>query len=141
MSPILKKLLIAIIALIVIVCVILILRLDNRSEKNDAAVQTTFPEIKIAILNGCGVKGAATEIKEFIIKNNPGNIDVIAWRNVDRNMFIYNKSIIVVKKANDEKVDFLTNFTGIDRKILALDANVIEDMQIILGNDYKEIFK
>ena len=31
--------------------------------------------------------------------------------------------------------------TGINRRIYALDANTIEDMQIILGNDYNKYFK
>jgi LytR cell envelope-related transcriptional attenuator len=97
--------------------------------------------VKLAILNGCGVDGAATDVKEYFININAGNIDIIAWRNVDRNMFIYGKSIIVIKKDNEEKLNYIMKLTGITRKISALDPNTIEDLQIILGNDYKEYFK
>jgi len=115
--------------------------LFHSSEKQEVEVEIMPTSVKLAILNGCGVKGAATEVKEYFIDKNEGNIDIISWRNVDRNMFIYGKSIIVIKKDNDEKLNYIMKLTGITRKIYALDPNTIEDLQIILGNDYKEYFK
>ncbi|MDO9577807.1 MAG: LytR C-terminal domain-containing protein [Candidatus Cloacimonadales bacterium] len=113
----------------------------QRSEKQEIAVETRPTSVKLAILNGCGVDGAATDVKEYFINKNAGNIDIISWRNVDRDMFIYGKSIIVIKREDEEKLNYIMNLTGITRKIYALDPNSIEDMQIILGNDYKEYFK
>lgn len=113
----------------------------DRSEEQQAEVEFLTTSVKLAILNGCGVDGAATEVKEYFINKNAGNIDIIAWRNVERNMFIYGKSIIVIKKEDEEKLNYIMNITGITRKIYALDPNAIEDLQIILGNDYREYFK
>ncbi len=140
LSLFLKRYIIVIISAFVLILIMIFYLLQNRSEEIDSVPEIAAPNIKLAILNGCGVDGAATFVKNYFIDNNPGNIDVIAWRNVERNLFIYNKSIIVIKKIDEEKLDFLVDFTGIDRKIFALDANVIEDLQIILGDDYKEIF-
>jgi len=115
--------------------------LFHSSEKQEVEVELMPTSVKLAILNGCGVKGAATDVKEYFIDRNAGNIDIIAWRNVDRNMFIYKKSIIVVKKDNEDKLNYIMKLTGITRKIYAHDPNTIEDLQIILGNDYKKYFK
>jgi len=133
-------------ALIVALCIISGLILIgyflffHRSEKPEIEVEIIPTSVKLAILNGCGVDGAATDVKEYFINKNAGNIDIIAWRNVDRNMFIYGKSIIVIKKEDEEKLNYIMKLTGLTRKIYALDPNTIEDLQIILGNDYKEYF-
>ena len=99
------------------------------------------PAVKLSILNGCGVDGAAGDVKEYFIKQNLSNIDIIAWRNVDRGMFIYGKTILVSKKKDEDKLNYLVQLTGITRKIYAFDPDTIEDIQIILGSDYREFFK
>lgn len=97
--------------------------------------------IKLSILNGCGVDGAAGEVKEYFIRQNLNNIDIIAWRNVDGDRFIYGKTILVQKKENEDKLKYMMDLTGIDRRIYALDPDTMEDIQIILGNDYRTYFK
>lgn len=96
--------------------------------------------LKLSILNGCGVNGAASEVKDFLINNDFENIDIISWENVKSNKFIYGKSIIVVKRKNENKLKYLMEITGITRKIYALNENTIEDFQIILGRDYRAYF-
>ena len=113
----------------------------DRSEEQLVEVEFTPTSLKLAILNGCGVAGAATEVKEYFINKAAGDIDITAWRNVDRNMFIYKKSIIVNKREESEKLKYLMHLTGITRNISVIDPNSIEDLQIILGNDYREFFK
>ena len=98
------------------------------------------PSVKISILNGCGVDGAAGDVKDYFINQDLENIDIIAWRNVDRGLFIYGKTILVAKKQDEEKLNYMIDLTGITRKIYSFDPNTIEDIQIILGSDYREYF-
>ena len=133
--------------LIVIFLVILIFFLylvlyDGKVEKK---VKTGFQgSVKISLLNGCGYPGIANEVKEILLNVhenvNEQNLDIIFWKNVERNMFIYKKTIIVVKHYNEDKLSYLKQLTGIKRRIYALDDNTIEEFQIILGNDYKKYF-
>jgi hypothetical protein len=97
--------------------------------------------VKVALLNGCGYPGIAAQVKDYLIDNYSVNIDVLDWRNVDRNMFIYEKSILVVKKDNKEKLQFLQQLTGIKRYIYALNSDVNEEFQIILGKDFHKYFR
>ena len=97
--------------------------------------------LKLSILNGCGIKGAASEVKESLINSNFNNVDIISWENVKSNKFIYGKSIIVVKRKDENKLKYLMKITGISRRIYAFDENTIEDFQIILGRDYRTYFK
>ena len=136
--------------LIVIFLVILIFFLylvldDGKVEKK---VETGFHgSVKISLLNGCGYPGIANEVKEILLNvhesvhDNEQNLDIIFWKNVERNMFIYKKTIIVVKHNNEDKLSYLKQLTGIKRRIYALDDNAIEEFQIILGNDYKKYFE
>lgn len=97
--------------------------------------------LKLSILNGCGVKGAASEARDILIKKNIENMDIISCENVKSNKFIYGKSIIVVKRKDEDKLKYLMKITGISRRIYAFDENTIEDFQIILGRDYRTYFK
>ena len=106
---------------------------------DDEVIEIT--SLKLSILNGCGVKGAASEVKENLINKNLENVDIISWENVKSNKFIYGKSIIVVKRKDGHKLKYLMKITGISRRIYAFDENTIEDFQIILGRDYRTYFK
>ncbi|MDP8203598.1 MAG: LytR C-terminal domain-containing protein [Candidatus Tenebribacter mawsonii] len=97
--------------------------------------------LKLSILNGCGIKGAAGEAKDNILNKNYENIDVISWKNVKSNKFIYGKTIIVVKRNDENKLKYLMEITGISRRIYAFNENTIEDFQIILGRDYRTFFR
>ncbi len=114
------------------------------NEKVNDKIESEIIEItslKLSILNGCGVKGAASEVKENLINKNLENVDIISWENVKSNKFIYGKSIIVVKRRDDNKLKYLMKLTGISRRIFAFDENTIEDFQIILGRDYRTYFR
>lgn len=97
--------------------------------------------LKLSIFNGCGVKGAASEVKDYLIDKDFENIDIISWTNVKSGKYIYGKSIIVVKRKNEKKLKYLMEITGITRRIYAFNDNTIEDFQIILGRDYRTYFK
>ncbi len=133
-----NSLAIIITALIVLLCLsYLFFKVGNAESK---AEDESMPFIKISILNGCGIDNAAREVKEYLINKSDCNLDIISWKNVDNDMFIYGKSIIVIKKYDKKKMDHLMKATGVQRKIIALDANTIEEFQIILGKDYRKYF-
>jgi hypothetical protein len=110
------------------------------SEKNKVEI-IEITSLKLSILNGCGVKGAASEVKDNLINKNFENVDIISWGNVKSNKFIYGKSIIVVKRRDEKKLEYLMKITGISRRIYVFDDSTIEDFQIILGKDYRTYFK
>ena len=114
------------------------------NKKNSENIEVEIVEItslKLSILNGCGVKGAASEVKDNLINKNFENVDIISWENVKSNKYIYGKSIIVVKRKDENKLKYLMKITGISRRIYAFDENTLEDFQIILGRDYRTYFK
>jgi len=134
-------LLIVIFLAILIFFLYLVLAEGKVEKKIEAGFQGS---VKISLLNGCGYPGIASEVKEILLNAqdnvNEQNLDIIFWKNVERNMFIYKKTIIVVKHNNEEKLKYLMHLTGIKRKIYAFDDNAIEEFQIILGNDYQKYF-
>ena len=141
LSPAEKRASIVVITLICIIIIVAFFLIFKMKEIKISEDKIPVTSLKLTILNGCGYDGAAKDVKEFLINKDVRNLDIIAWKNVERNMFIYKKTIIVVKKNDQKKLEYLMKITGINRRIYALDANTIEDMQIILGNDYKKYFK
>jgi hypothetical protein len=141
LSPAEKRASIVAITLICIIIIVAFFLIFKKKENKISEDKIPVTSLKLTILNGCGYDGAAKDVKEFLINKDVRNLDIIAWKNVERNMFIYKKTIIVVKKNDQKKLEYLMKITGINRRIYALDANTIEDMQIILGNDYKKYFK
>jgi hypothetical protein len=140
LSPALKKLIISFLAiLIIIVAVLWILGFLGQDDTLEEP-EYKFSSVKISLLNGCGKKNAATEVKDILYDKEINNLDIISWKNVPREMFIYEKSLIIVKKMNAEKLDFLMRLTGIQRRILAENDQYIEEFQIVLGKDYKKYF-
>ncbi len=141
LSPTEKRASIVIISIVCLIIIVAIFLIFKKKENRITEDKIPVTSLKLTILNGCGLDGAAKDFKEFLINKDVPNLDIIAWKNVERNMFIYSKTIIVVKKNDQKKLKYLMKITGIDRRIYALDANTIEDMQIILGNDYNKYFK
>lgn len=141
LSPAEKRASIVIISLVCLIIIIALFLIFKKKENKISEDKIPVTSLKLTILNGCGFNGAAKDVKEFLINKDVRNLDIIAWKNVERNMFIYKKTIIVVKKNDQKKIEYLMKITGINRRIYALDANTIEDMQIILGNDYNKYFK
>ena len=136
-----RALLIGITALLLISVASYLLFFNKKVSENieDEIIEVT--SLKLSILNGCGVKGAANEVNEILINKEIENMDIISCENVKSNKFIYGKSIIVVKRKDDNKLKYLKKITGISRRIYAFDENSIEDFQIILGRDYRTYFK
>jgi len=62
----------------------------NNSENIEVEI-IEITSLKLSILNGCGVKGAASEVKDNLINKNFENVDIISWVKVKSKKFIYGK--------------------------------------------------
>ncbi len=95
-----------------------------------------LPAIRIRILNGCGFQNAASDFSDYLRRYN---VDTIGIGNADK--FIYDKSIIVVKKDDQQDLQRLMEYTGITRRVYALDNQAVESFQIIVGRDFRKYMK
>lgn len=113
------------------------------NKRNASAEEDKIPveSVKLSIQNGCNINGIAKEVKNILLEQGYDKIDVISWKNVDSYKFIYAKTVIVVKKDDPLKLSYIMDITGIQRKIFSLNYNSLEDLQIILGKDYKQYFQ
>lgn len=101
-----------------------------------ASLEATLPSIKISLKNGCGFEGAASEMTEFL---SDKNIEIVASGNAEK--FIYNKTIIVVKKMDHADLMRLMEMTGISNWTLAESDYPIAPFIIIIGKDYGQLIQ
>ncbi len=104
--------------------------------KEAAEVEKNLPPIQIELLNGCGVPDVARKVRDRLLDHN---IDVIRFGNAKK--YIYNKSIIVVRKDHKDDLERLKANTGIDQVVYALDEMAETPFQIIIGDDYKRFLE
>jgi|WetSurMetagenome_2_1015567.scaffolds.fasta_scaffold388145_3 hypothetical protein len=102
--------------------------------KKKQTFEATLPAIRISLKNGCGFEGAATEMTEFLADKN---IDIVATGNAEK--FIYNKSIIVVKKMDRDDLLRLMKMTGITQWTLAESEYPLAPFVIVIGKDYEDL--
>ena len=118
-------------SLLLFAAVILVACKDQTDEVVDL-----MPAIRVRILNGCGHKNAASDFGNYLTRYN---IDVIGVGNAHK--FIYDRSIIVVKTDDEQDLERLMRYTGITRRVYALDNHSIESFQIIAGRDFRDYIK
>ncbi|MCD4651274.1 MAG: LytR C-terminal domain-containing protein [Candidatus Cloacimonetes bacterium] len=107
--------------------------LKNRKPEPEVQEQQ-LPAIKIKLLNGCGIPGIAASIRHKLMEQN---IDVISVGNAEK--FIYNKSMIVMKKKDEQDLARLIKMTGIQIHIEALNVESLAPFEIIIGKDFKQL--
>lgn len=135
-----KGLLLIILALLII-ALFIFLQKAFEPETVEFTEEISFDvSVKIAILNGNGYPNVATEVKEHFLEQHGENIDVVGCRNVDSNKFIYKQSLVIMKHDVPQKLEYIMNLTDIPFRIIALDDDSIEEIQIVLGKDYLEYF-
>jgi len=103
----------------------------NSCQEKQEKIQDNLPAIRVKVLNGCGFSGAASEMSNYLSRFN---IDVIGIGNADQ--FIYDKTIIIVKKDDQQDLERLIRYTKISRRAFALSDDAVESFQIIVGKDY-----
>ena len=100
--------------------------------------------IKIEVLNGCGIKGIAAKTSEYLRSNH--RIDVIRSDNADR--YDYPNTLIIGRNENLEKILLVSKSFGVsidNKNIVRHEPNesLGVDVTVILGKDinsYSNIF-
>jgi len=105
------------------------LRDDNHLPPGEASM----PAIKVIVSNGCGYVDLAGDYANYISKLN---IEVVKLSDTPKP--IYDKSLIVVRKADDQDLRRLQAMTGIQRHTMALNEASDAPFIIILGRDYQQ---
>ncbi|MFA5498943.1 MAG: LytR C-terminal domain-containing protein [Candidatus Cloacimonadia bacterium] len=116
--------------------IVLIFALLGACQKSGEEEKDLLPAVKVRILNGCGISGVASEFSDFLTKHN---VDVIGVGNSRK--FIYDKTIIIVKRDDEQDLNRLIKYTGITRRAFAVENDSEEDFQIIIGRDYQNYIK
>jgi len=101
------------------------------NEKHDIEAEHKLPAIKIVLINGCGFEGLAKEFGDFLAEKN---VDIVSMSNTRKPTF--DKTIIVVRKGDDEDLKRLQRMTGIQRYTEARNETALADFDIIVGKDY-----
>ena len=100
--------------------------------------------VKIEVLNGCGIKGIASKTSEYLRMNH--QIDVIKSDNADR--YNYPNTLIIGRNEDVEKIILVSKSFGVSVKNKNIvkhepDESLGVDVTVILGEDitsYSKIF-
>ena len=108
---------------------------DNSEIKN---VLKHKKNMQIEVLNGCGVDGVADMFTHSLRKKN---IDVVNTGNY--RSYNIDNSIVIDRTGNIYNAEYLAEVIGIDNKqvIQQKNKNYYLDITLIIGKDYKQLFK
>lgn len=133
-----NKLLLIIILLILLISGGGVLWYKNQylSRQNEKDTEHKLPAVKIILTNGCGFEGLAKEFSDFLADKN---VDIVAMGNTLRP--VYDKTIIVIRKGDQQDFERLQRITGIKRYTMARNESAFADFEIIIGKDYEQYTK
>lgn len=132
-----------------------IISFSRNASHNGVPVEVTFPEIegprlavevfkknpiqniKVEVLNGCGIQGLAGKTAEFLRLNQ---LDVV--RSDDADHHNYPKTVIIQRNENYESLKHVSNSFGVlasdeSRIMIVPDETLGVDVTVILGKDYE----
>ena len=98
--------------------------------------ESSMPAIKVVLSNGCGYENLAQEYASHI---KGKNIEVVRLTGTAKP--IYDVSLIVNKKGDEQDLRRLQAMTGIQRNTVATNPDFDAPFLIILGRDYEEFMK
>jgi len=87
------------------------------------------------VLNGCGKKGLAREIRNLLIHKG---FDVLSFDNAQK--FLYKKTVIIIRKMDYDKFNLLRKEVPVKKVYQQINEQSIYDFTIIIGKDYKMLF-
>ncbi len=101
--------------------------------------QNPITDIKIEVLNGCGVSGVAGKISDFLREYQ---LDVVRSENADH--FEYNETLIVQKNENIGALQTVAQALGFDindrtRVLVQPDPASDVALSVIIGKDYANL--
>jgi hypothetical protein len=115
---------------------LIVLRGNGEENINKTYDEDQLPAIKVAVLNGCGYEQLASEYSAYLADKN---VDVVSVGDTPRP--IYDKSIIVMRKGDEQDLARLQRMTGIQRWTSAMNEYHNAEFDIIIGRDYEEFMK
>ena len=94
--------------------------------------------MQIEVVNGCGVDGVADRFTDYLRKKN---FDVVYTGNY--RSFNIDNSIVIDRTGDIINAEYLAEVIGIDNKqvIQQKNKNYFLDVSLIIGKDYKQLFK
>jgi prolipoprotein diacylglyceryltransferase len=94
--------------------------------------------MQIEVLNGCGVDGVADMFTDSLRKKN---IDVVNTGNY--RSYSIDNSIVIDRTGNIINAEYVAEVIGVDNKqvIQQKNKNYFLDVTLIIGKDYKQLFK
>lgn len=94
--------------------------------------------MQIEVLNGCGVDGVADMFTDSLRMKN---IDVVNTGNY--RSYNIDNSIVIDRTGNIMNAEYVAKVIGIDNKqvIQQKNKNYFLDVTLIIGKDYKQLFK
>lgn len=121
---------------IAILMFLIVLRGNGEENIKKTYDEDQLPAIKVAVLNGCGYEQLASEYSAYLADKN---VDVVSVGDTPRP--IYDKSIIVMRKGDEQDLARLQRMTGIQRWTSAMNEYHNAEFDIIIGRDYEEFMK
>tara|TARA_B110000116_G_C16763617_1_gene549709 strand:+ start:526 stop:975 length:450 start_codon:yes stop_codon:yes gene_type:complete len=111
--------------------------ISNHTQINTNLNKNSYDEIRIEteILNGCGESGVANLFTNFLRFHN---YDIIEIKNADN--FNYEKTYIKINnESNLLLAKELVNLLAVDEENILIDKNLIWELSVIIGKDYKKL--
>ena len=110
----------------------------------DIYIQNPIEDIKVEVLNGCGIKGIATKTADFLLLEY--QLDVIRSDNADH--YNYPNTLILLRNEKIKTIDLLSKSFGVSMNNNTIiksepDESLGVDATIILGKDihaYTKVF-
>lgn len=111
----------------------------SREERTEEVPRPTFTasrDVKVEVLNGCGVNGLARVVGNRLRETG---FDVMTLDNADR--FDYPESIVIDRLGKPNDADLVAEALGITNRIQQIvpDPFRIESVTVIIGRDYGRI--
>ena len=104
----------------------------------DVYQQNPIQDIKVEVLNGCGIKGIAARAADFLRTNH---VDVVRSDNADHHN--YPNTVIIRRNENVESLKAVSKSFGItmndEKRILIVpDESLGVDVTVIIGKDIRD---
>lgn len=140
-SKILSITLITILSLVILIFVVSIIfkfasnpKPEMESEKNLGRM-TNNEMIQISVLNGCGIKGLAGEVRDYL---RDKGFDVVDVANFNKQV---NSSFVIDRIGDTTSAMKLAQAMGLSKaKIIHdVDSSIFLRSSIVLGSDYKKL--
>ena len=116
----------------------------NKNQKEQLALDiynnNPILDIKIEVMNGCGEKGVAHKIGDYLRLEQ--QLDVVRSENADN--WDYKSTMLILRSNNQEKLETVADAIGFNindknRVSVKIDSDSDVDLTLLLGEDYNTV--